>query len=43
MKIFNFKIYKWVLSENQQVRIDFLGYIWYEALPMHIKPFLKKH
>ena len=41
MKILNSN--KWVLSESQQVRIDFLGYIWYEALAKHIKPFLEKH
>ena len=41
MKILYLKGYKSLLSQNQQVRIDFLGYIQYEALAKHIKPFLK--
>ena len=38
MKILYMKDYKWLLSQE---RIDFLGYIRYEALAKHIKPFLK--
>ena len=34
--------YKWLLPQNQRVRVDFLGYKQYEALATHIKPFLKK-
>ena len=41
MKTLYLKGYKWLLSQNQQVRIVFLGYRWYEALAKHIKPFLK--
>ena len=41
MKILYLKGYKWLLSQNQQVRIDFLGYRRYEALAKYIKPFLK--
>ena len=41
MKILYLKGYKWLLSQNQRVRIDFLGYRWYEALAKHTKPFLK--
>ena len=41
MKILYLKTYKWLLSQNQPVRIDFLGYKWYEALAKHIKSFLK--
>ena len=43
MNILYLKVYKWLLSQNQQVGIDFLGYIRYEALTKHIKPFLKIH
>ena len=43
MKILCLKGYKSLLSQNQQVRIDFLSYRWYEALAKHIKPFLEKH
>ena len=43
MKTLYLKGYKWLLSENQLVRIDFFGYRWYEAMVKHIKPFLKKH
>ena len=42
MKILYLKAYKWLLPQNQGVRIDFLGYRWYEALTKHIKAFLKK-
>ena len=35
------KGYKWLLSQNQRVRIDFLSYRRYEALGKPIKPFLK--
>ena len=42
MKLLYLKGFKWLLSQNQRVRIDFLGYIRYEALAKHIKPFLKK-
>ena len=41
MKILYLKGYKWLLSLNQRVRIDFLGYIRYEALAKHVKLFLK--
>ena len=41
MEILYSKSYKWFLSQNQQVRIVFLGYMRYEALAKHIKPFLK--
>ena len=41
MKILYLKGYKSLLSQNQQVRIDFLGYTHYETLAKHIKPFLK--
>ena len=43
MKILYLKGYKWLLSQSQGVRIDFLGYRRYEALAKHIKPVLKKH
>ena len=43
MKILYLKDYKWLLSQSQQVRIDFLGYIGYEALAKHIKHFFEKH
>ena len=39
MKSLYLKGYKWLLSQNQRVRIDFLGYRQYEALAKHIKPF----
>ena len=42
MKILYLKGYKWLLSQNQRVRIDFLGNRPYEALIKHIKSFLKK-
>ena len=42
MKILYLKGSKWVLSKNQQVKIDFLGYIRYKALARHIKPLKKK-
>ena len=41
MKILYLKGYKWLVSQNQQVRIDFLGYLRYERLAKHIKPYLK--
>ena len=41
MKILYFKGYKWLFSQNQQARTDFLGHRRYEALVKHIKPFLK--
>ena len=43
MKILYLKGYKWLLSQNQRVRIDFLGYRRYNALAKHIKPFFKKN
>ena len=43
MKILYLKGYKWLLSQNQWVRIDFLGYIQYEALAKPIKLFLEKN
>ena len=42
MKTLYLKGYKWLLSQNQRVRIDFLGYTWYEAVAKYIKFFLKK-
>ena len=42
MKILYLKGYKWLLSQNRQVRTDFLGYMRYEALAKHIKLFFKK-
>ena len=41
MKILYLKNYKWFLFQNQQVRIDFLGYRQGKALAKHIKPFLE--
>ena len=41
MKIWYLKGYKCLLSQNQRVRIDFLGYKRYEALAQHINLFLK--
>ena len=32
MKILYLKGFKWLLSKNKRVRIDFLGYRWYEGL-----------
>ena len=43
MKILYLKGYRWLLSQNQQVRNDFSGYRGYEALAKHIKPFFTKH
>ena len=50
MKILYLKGYKWLLSQNQLVRNDFLGYRndflgyrKYETLAKHIKFFKKKH
>ena len=43
MKILYLKGYKWLLSQNQEVRIVFIGYRQYEALAKQYKPFLKKH
>ena len=37
LKILYLKDYKWLLSQNQQVRNNFFGYRWYEALAKHIK------
>ena len=42
MKVLYLKCYTWLLLQNQRVRIDFLGYIWYEALAKHIKPSFEK-
>ena len=42
MKILYLKGYKWLLSQKQSKRIDFLGYRRYEALAKHIKSVLKK-
>ena len=41
MKILYLKGFKWLLSRNQQVRKDFLGYRRYEALAKRIKPSFK--
>ena len=35
--------YKCLLSQNQRVIIDFLGYIRYDTLAKHIKPFFERH
>ena len=43
MKILCLRGYKWLLSQNQGVRIDVLGYEQYKALTKHTKPFFKKH
>ena len=43
MKILYLKGYKWLLSQNQRVKNDFLGHRRYEALTKHMKPFLKKY
>ena len=42
LKILYLKGYKWLLSQKQLVRIDFLCYKRSKALAMHIKPFLKQ-
>ena len=42
MKILYLKGYKRLLSQNQQVKIEFFGYRRYEALAKHIKPFFLK-
>ena len=42
MELLYLKDYKWVLSQNELVRIDFLGYRRYELLAKHIKPFFQK-
>ena len=34
---------KWLLSQNQRVRIDIFGQRWYQALAKHMKPFSEKH
>ena len=41
MEILYLKGYKWLLSQNKRIGIDFLGYRRYKALAKHIKPFLK--
>ena len=43
MKMLYLKGCKWLLSQNQRIKNDFLGYWRYYALAKHIKPFLKKH
>ena len=43
MKKMYLKDYKWLLSQDQWVRTDCLGYMQYEALAKHIKPFFKKN
>ena len=42
MKMLYLKGYKWLLSQNQGARIDFLCYRRYEAQATHIKSFFKK-
>ena len=42
MKILYLEGYKWLLPQDQRVRISFLGYTRYEVLAKHIKPFFKK-
>ena len=37
MRILDLKGYKWLLSQNQRVRINFLGYVRYEEMARHIK------
>ena len=39
MKLLYLKGYRWLLSQNQQVRIYFFGYRQYEALTKHMKLF----
>ena len=43
MKIFYLKGYKWLLSQNQPAKNDFLDYRLSEELTKHIKSFFKKH
>ena len=43
MKILYLKGSKWLLSQNQRVRIEALGYRSYEALAKDIKPFFLKN
>ena len=43
MKILYLNGYKWLLSQNQRLRINFLGYRRYQALAKHMKPVFKKH
>ena len=43
MKMLYLKGSKWSLPQNQRVRINFLGYLGYEALAKHIKRFVKKY
>ena len=43
MKILYLKGDKKLLSQNPQIRIDFLGYRRYEAMAKHIKTLFKKH
>ena len=42
MKTLYLKGYKWLLSQTQRLRIDFLGCRRYKALAKHVKPFLEK-
>ena len=41
MNILYLKRHKWLLPQNQQVKIDVLDHRRYEALAKHIKTFLK--
>ena len=41
MKILYLKGYKWLLSQNQQVRNDVFGYRWFNELAKRIKHFFK--
>ena len=43
MKILYLKGSEWLLSQNQRVRIEALGYRSYEALAKDIKPFFLKN
>ena len=42
MKTLYLKGYKWLISQNQQVRNDFIGHGWYEALGKDAKPTFNK-
>ena len=43
IKILYLKRHKWLLSQNKEVTINYLGYLQYEGLAKYIKPSFKKH
>ena len=43
MKLLCLKGYKWLMSQNQQVRNDFFGYGQYLVMTKYTKHFLEKH